>query len=122
MTMETEERPTSAASTRLSITDFIGSQFCVTEEDGTLLYEVLHKQLLDKTPVVLDFSGVRVCASPFFNFSVGAFIVQDLHNDSSLFDWVKWEHLSKTSERLLFDVIENARTISAFQPKPCAHE
>lgn len=101
---------------RLNVAEFIGSRFCVTEEDGTRLFEELRKEICERgNRVILDFSTVRVCASPFLNFSVGA-IIGELKQEP-LSAWLTWENMSTPSEQLLRDVVQNAEFHFSMQPE-----
>ena len=46
-------------------------ELATTEEPGQKLYEVIHPCLLRGEAVQLDFTGVKVFASPFVNFAFG---------------------------------------------------
>lgn len=46
-------------------------ELATTEEPGQKLYEIIHPCLLRGEPVELDFTGVKVFASPFMNFAFG---------------------------------------------------
>ncbi|MGB0560225.1 MAG: STAS-like domain-containing protein [Spirulinaceae cyanobacterium] len=43
----------------------------MTSEDGQRLYELIYPQLKSAQTVELDFAGVEIFASPFFNFGLG---------------------------------------------------
>lgn len=51
---------------------------CTTFKSGQSLYEVIIQNLKVNEKVELDFSGVRIVASPFFNGAIG-----QLYNDFS---------------------------------------
>lgn len=44
---------------------------CITVEDGEKVYDLIHPELIAGHPVELDFAGVGVFASPFFNAAFG---------------------------------------------------
>ena len=50
---------------------------CVTSEDGQRVYNSICPKLSAGESVCLNFSGVRVFASPFFNFAIGQ-LLKDL--------------------------------------------
>ncbi|GMA59761.1 STAS-like domain-containing protein [Alicyclobacillus fastidiosus] len=54
----------------LKIREFIGEN-CITREDGDRVYNMVFEQLKSGSAVDLDFSGVNVFASPFFNAAIG---------------------------------------------------
>ena len=52
------------------IYDMVG-EYATTADDGQGLYEIIHPCLLRGEAVELDFTGVKVFASPFVNFAFG---------------------------------------------------
>lgn len=54
----------------VKILEFIGED-CITPEDGERIYELVFHELTANQHVVLDFQGVNVFASPFFNVAIG---------------------------------------------------
>jgi hypothetical protein len=44
---------------------------CLTIDDGSHLYKLIHPRLQDGATVALDFDQVRFFASPFFNAAIG---------------------------------------------------
>ena len=49
----------------------------MTVEDGEKVYRLIHPELLAGQRVELDFTGVKVFATPFFNHSIGK-LLQDI--------------------------------------------
>lgn len=64
------------APVKLEIKSLVGERV-VTSEDGQQVYERIHPELVAGNGVCLDFTGVTVFASPFFNSAVGQ-LLQDL--------------------------------------------
>jgi hypothetical protein len=91
--------------TTISIRGLIGEN-CITIEDGQKLYDRIHPQLLANKPVEIDFDGVKICASPFFNFGIGQ-LLKDLPA-SSLNQLLKISHLHSVGEKTLRVVIANS--------------
>lgn len=56
---------------RLIVKDVVGSAYCGTYEDGVKLYHVLYSLLKDSRPVELDFEGIELTSSSFFNAAIG---------------------------------------------------
>lgn len=50
--------------------DIVG-QYAITADGGQNLYNLIHPYLRAGEPVELDFTGVKVFASPFVNFAFG---------------------------------------------------
>ncbi|MDS4030050.1 MAG: STAS-like domain-containing protein [Candidatus Contendobacter sp.] len=86
----------------------------MTQEDGNAVYDLIHDPLRQGETVELDFEGVDVFASPFFNASVGR-LLEDLERDA-LNDRLRFEHLSAFGERGLRRAIENAEEYYAASP------
>lgn len=91
---------------RILVKDLIG-QNAITLDDGKIIFNLIHESLLRGEVVELDFNGVEVFASPFFNAGVGR-LLNDLNNEV-LNKQLKFEHLSDFGSRVLRRVIENAK-------------
>lgn len=90
----------------MKIKDFIG-QRCITSEDGQRVYDKVCLKLKAAEDVQLDFDGVTVFASPFFNFAIG-----QLYRDFSgevLRKHLKAENLSSNGAMILNRVIKNSK-------------
>jgi hypothetical protein len=88
----------------------------MTLEDGEAVYRQIHDPLVRGETVELDFEGIEVFASPFFNAGIGR-LLADLPPDV-LNAHLKFEHLSALGDRILRRVIENAKEILRGQPRP----
>ncbi|MDI1363152.1 STAS-like domain-containing protein [Methylotenera sp.] len=91
---------------RINIKGLIG-QNAVTLDDGEIIYNLIHESLMHGDVVELDFDGVEIFASPFFNAGVGRLLV-DLKPDT-LNQQLKFDHLSDFGSRVLRRVIDNAK-------------
>lgn len=78
----------------------------ISMQSGSNLYEVMSKELLSGKVVEIDFAGVDLFASPFFNASVGL-LLRDLTVDE-LKSRLKIVNLSDVGRHLLNHVITNA--------------
>lgn len=54
----------------IMVVDKFGSR-CITSQDGQALYNLIYPVLSNSEKVELDFTGVEIFASPFFNYSIG---------------------------------------------------
>lgn len=88
------------------VKDLIGEN-CITIEDGQQLYDSIHSKLLAGEPVELDFNGVEICASPFFNFGIGQ-LLKDLSGDR-LNQLLTVLHLHRSGLKALKVVIDNSK-------------
>ena len=66
---------------RLIVKDIVGSSYCGTYEDGVKLYRV-YALLKDSRPVELDFEGIQLASSSFFNAAIGN-LLQEFGDHSS---------------------------------------
>jgi hypothetical protein len=80
---------------------------CITTDDGQALYDLIHPLLLAGEAIELDFTGVEVCASPFFNFSIGQ-LLKDLSKDR-LNQLLTVSCLHSSGMKTLKVVIENSK-------------
>ncbi len=91
---------------KITILDTIGKN-CITFEDGDSLYQVVHPELLASRDVELDFGGVEVLASPFFNAAIGR-LLKDISAET-LNRSLKVHSLSPAGMKVLKRVIENSK-------------
>lgn len=87
------------------VKDIVGRN-AISMQSGEFLYKVIHGPLTSGDNVALDFDGVELFASPFFNNSIGL-ILRDI-NISDLQKRLKFENLSPVGLQLLNLVISNA--------------
>ena len=99
---------------QIKVREWVGEN-AMTQEDGKVVYDRIHDPLRQGETVELDFEGVDVFASPFFNASVGR-LLEDLER-GALNAQLRFEHLSGFGERVLRRVIENAEEYYAASPE-----
>ena len=90
----------------LEIMTFIGER-CVTSGDGQRVYDTIYPKLVAGEKVCLDFEGVTVFASPFFNFAVGQ-LLKDL-KPNELNQLLTVEHLAPDGMLVWHRVVKNAK-------------
>lgn len=91
----------------ISVVDIVGKH-ALSMKQGDCIFPLLHEQFMQNKPVTLDFSGVCVCGSSFFNAAIGALL-----NNLSLEDLTRLltiEGLHENHRNRLNYVIENALT------------
>ena len=91
---------------KIHVRDLVGAN-AITMEDGDAVYSRIHGPLSRGDSVCLDFTGVEVFASPFFNAGIGrllADIPSDVLNDHLAFD-----HMSAFGGQVMRSVIDNAK-------------
>jgi len=87
----------------------------MTLADGEAIYHRIHDPLVEGQTVELDFEGVQVFGSPFFNAGVGR-LLEDLKPDA-LNARLKFEHLSDFGAHVLRRVIDNAEQYYGASPE-----
>ncbi len=91
---------------KLEIHNLVGKN-CMTREDGQKVYDLIYPRLLEGESVELDFDGVVIFASPFFNVAIGQ-LLRDIDSDT-LNKLLKPSHLSPLGLRILKRVIKNSK-------------
>lgn len=91
----------------LFIAQLIG-EFCVTLEDGQIVFDKISAAINTSTDVELDFEGVRVVVSPFLNAAIGQ-LLRDF-TPNQLNQYLHIINLPLGVEAILARVIENAKT------------
>ncbi|WP_335203410.1 STAS-like domain-containing protein [Nostoc sp.] len=80
---------------------------CITPGDGQKVYDLVHPELLALHEVELDFAGVEIFASPFFNFAIGQ-LLRDIKPET-LNSLLKFSNLNTVGKQILKLVIENSK-------------
>jgi hypothetical protein len=91
---------------KIEIRTLLGKN-CMTREDGQIVYDRIHAELLAEHSIELDFEGVEIFASPFFNFAIGQ-LLKDIEPDS-LNRLLKISNLNSVGKPILKRVIENSK-------------
>ena len=91
---------------KYSVRELTGEN-AITLEDGQKLYDLIYPELKAGHVVDVDFAGVTVFASPFFNAGVGQ-LLKDIE-PKQLNDLLKVANLVPTGLNVLKRVIENAK-------------
>lgn len=90
----------------IKVKELVGEN-AMTLDDGEAIYARIRAPLIHGETVELDFDGVQVFASPFFNAGIGR-LLGDLTAET-LNARLKFDHLSDFGARVLRRVIENAK-------------
>lgn len=80
---------------------------CITSQDGQKVHDVIYPELKKGEQVILDFAGVQMIASPFFNAAVGL-LLRDLSTED-LNRCLKITNLPLYARPILKHVISNAK-------------
>lgn len=92
---------------RIKVTDIIGSEYCVSSEDGDKVFIVLEKSLINKTQIFISFANVQVLTSAFLNNAIGRLLENFLEDD--LYKYITIEDLTDLDKSLVNRVIKNAK-------------
>lgn len=90
----------------IKVAELIGKN-AVTQRAGKQLYDLIHEPLLNREKVTLDFTGVAVYSSPFFNNSIGRLFL-DL-DDDTIRTFLSISLINEAGGQVVKRVIENAR-------------
>ena len=85
----------------------IVGEYAITVDGGQKVYDQIYPELVAGNPVELDFTGVKVFASPFFNFAIGQ-LLKDIAADN-LNRLLSFNFLNDNGQNLLERVIANAK-------------
>ena len=85
----------------------ISGKYAIAPSSGKEIYAQIHPALQAGEQVELDFSGVEVFASAFFNFSIGQ-LLRDLQPDT-LNSLLKFSNLNSSGSATLRHIIDNAK-------------
>ena len=80
---------------------------CMTPDDGQKIYDLIHPERLANSTIELDFTGVNICISPFFNFAIGQ-LLRDIEPDT-LNRLLTVSNLNSVGMQVLKVVINNAK-------------
>jgi hypothetical protein len=85
----------------------ITGENCITVEDGEQVYQIIHPEIFNKHDVTLDFNGVEVFASPFFNAAIGQ-LLRDIQLEQ-IQTYLHITGLSDHGNHILKRVLANAQ-------------
>jgi len=94
----------------INIRDTIGTR-CILKDDGQRLFNQIEPSLRDDMDVTLNFEGVSLFASPFFNFSIGQLIIampEDVVKNK-----LHIHNLDSVGQSVMSRVVENASKFHA---------
>lgn len=80
---------------------------CMTPDEGQEIYNLIHDELLANRPIEMDFTGVKICISPFFNFAIGQ-LLKDIEPET-LNQLLTVSNLNAVGNQVLKLVIYNAK-------------
>lgn len=90
---------------RILIKEYNGTR-CILKEDGQRLHDKISSLLKHGEDIYLDFSNVKMFASPFFNYSIGqlfnTFTLEEIRSHLHI------ENLEPVGHSIIERVIENA--------------
>jgi hypothetical protein len=91
---------------RIKLTDIVGSNLCVSSEDGGAVYEKLVAALKEERPIELDFAGVDMVISAFLNAAIGR--LAEHMNIPEIHERITFLNSNEDDRDLMDRVLENA--------------
>jgi STAS-like domain of unknown function (DUF4325) len=85
----------------------ISGEYAIAADSDQKLYDQIHPELLDGKSIELDFAGVEIFASAFFNFAIGQ-LLSDISTDD-LNRLLKITALNPNGSEILKHIIANAK-------------
>ena len=104
---------------RIEVLDLIGED-CITMEDGQKVYDIVFPALKQNQKIELNFSGVEVFSSPFFNVAIGR-LLKDFNRDS-LNGLLSFKEITPEGLALLKLVIKNSTQYYSDEQYRKAHD
>jgi hypothetical protein len=96
----------------------ITGPYAIAPDAGQALYQHIYPALIAGQAAVLDFSEIKVFASPFFNVAIGQ-LLKDL-SPEQLNQRLKIEQLNDQGQSVLARVVENAKRYYSDPNYQCA--
>jgi hypothetical protein len=91
---------------RIKVTDAVGSDICVSSEDGGKVFDKLKVAIQTDRPVELDFLGVKIVISAFLNSAIGRLVENE--TKESILQRIKLTNLEEEDRELIDRVLDNA--------------
>jgi len=91
---------------KVVVRDIVG-EYGITLDDGQKIYDLIHPELVAGNEVELEFEGVTIFASPFFNAAIGQ-LLKDIEA-ADLNRLLKISHITPVGKMVLRRVIQNAK-------------
>lgn len=91
----------------IKVVDLIGSQLCISAEDGQKVFEKVLPLLKDGKPVIISFDHVGMVISLFLNVAIGQ--LYGSFSEDEVRALVRVEGLSGDDMELLKRVVDNAK-------------
>ena len=90
----------------INVADVIGSDLCITPEDGQKIYDIIISILEEPKQIEISFERIQMLTSIFLNRAIGQ-LYKD-HKDDEL-KKIIYVGLSQDDQDVVFRVIENAK-------------
>ncbi len=92
---------------KLTLTEFIGSKFCVDTVDGQNVYSKISTSIDDGKIVIISFHGVKRITTAFLNAAIGQ--LYNEYSEDKIRQSIKFEEMEPISQAALVKVIERAK-------------
>lgn len=94
----------------INIKELIHSDFAVSADDATDIFEILNNHMKNKQEVNVNFSGLSTITTSFFNISIGALYTRWSQNELNRFIHIKGNTLTKVQRDKLSLVMSNTKS------------
>lgn len=91
---------------RIKVTDIVGSNLCVSSEDGGAVCKKLEAALQTDRPIELDFAWIDMMISAFLNAAIGR--LAEHRSPSEIHERITFINISDEDRELIERVLENA--------------
>lgn len=91
---------------KYQIQNLIGD-YCVTIQSGQEIHDLIKPLLIAKKSVILDFSGIKAYACPFFNYAIGQLLKDIPYEDLSRL--IQYTNISSVGSKVLEVVLDSAK-------------
>lgn len=92
---------------KVKVSELIGSQLCISSEDGQKVFETVRSLLKSGKEVTISFDNVSMLVSLFLNVAIGQ--LYEPFSEENIRSMVQVEGLSKDDMELLKRVVDNAK-------------
>lgn len=96
-----------AESTNVNVHDVVGSEFCISSEDGEKVYTIVEDALKSNVKVSLSFVGVEDITSAFLNVAIGQ--LYGKFDEDHVRTYLSISDLARQDVSLLRRVVERAK-------------
>lgn len=95
----------------INVLKVVGDSICVTDEDGTKVYDVINNALFDEKKIIISFDGVTDLTSVFLNNAIGQ--LYGKYQEAFVKSKISVTDISKNDVVILKRVVDRAKSFFA---------